>query len=97
MANPKTISREMAISRNDLFRIMSLAFADTDYSIDHDRIILNEMGRTLEIEYVVMKDRCLGSLSLPMMQLQLQFTDHTNSQIEQFIRKFDRSFHRGGG
>lgn len=41
--------------------------------------------------------RVIAGLTLPITKVDLHFTDHTEQDIEKFILRFRRYFHRGGG
>ncbi|MCP3849074.1 MAG: hypothetical protein GY694_02375 [Gammaproteobacteria bacterium] len=51
----------------------------------------------LNIELLVLPDRCLGALVLPRLQVYFCFTHFSEQNKTEFLKQFDRSFQKGGG
>lgn len=59
--------------------------------------LLKNDGRTVTITLTELPPRILAGLTLPRMQVTLDFYQHTASEADQFMQRFRRYFHRGGG
>lgn len=42
-------------------------------------------------------DRVIGALRLPVLHVTIAFTDAGDARRDEFMRRFERGFHRGGG
>lgn len=98
MAAPVVVEKEMGLSRPEFFRTLAAALGTSAYTVEGDRVVLDgEGGRRLEITLGPEGERRIALLTVPMMQVRLEFTGYGTFEAAAAIAKFDRMFKRGGG
>lgn len=93
------IRKEMGCSRAEFlkqFGIFAQRYSMT-YQVSQNQIIAQESQAEIKIEIIEQEQRQIGALMLPTLAVTFQFISHSKQQQEQFMRRFDRSFQRGGG
>ena len=90
-------SREMGISHSDLFRLFPNVTPEPNYSIVGNEIRIVNQDRQLVIQFGEEKERRIASLFIPVTDMLFHFSGYTKQQSDEFMQKFDRVFHRGGG
>ncbi len=78
-------------------RELSLALGHCNYEIHGNEIIVRDHGRRLVIELVYEGDRHLGSLDLPMTELNYEFVGYTKEEMDQFMEHLSHHLMREGG
>jgi hypothetical protein len=53
--------------------------------------------RIADIRIAPLPERSMGSLNLPVLAVTIDLEPATPEQAAEFLRRFDRGFHRGGG
>ncbi len=96
------IEKEMGYSRLEFlvqFKLFSRHFPQelTLVISDYTVILYSCTEMTLTITLSELSDRIIGSLVLPRLLVQFQFLNYSHEQQKDFIKKFDSSFHKGGG
>jgi len=74
---------------------MSITITNDLITLIPEKLINNALE--LNIELLVLPDRCLGSLVLPRLQVYFRFTHFSEQNKSEFLKQFDRSFQKGGG
>ena len=87
----------MGISHSDFFRIFPAVIDRRPYERTTNGIRHAGGGRRLTIELSPESHRRLGMLTIPMTTLRLEFEGYADEEVENFMERFDRHFHRGGG
>ena len=77
----------------------TLPNASTPYSIQqvNGGYQLTYESRSIEITLEVMPPRVIAGLTLPITHVELLFSGHTEEEVQQYMLRFKRYFHRGGG
>jgi len=90
-------SKEMGITRDDLYRALPSIFEQQPYEIKENLLISeNDQGR-LTIKIVKEDFRKLASMKVPRLLLDFSFEDYTKDQIKNFTERFLLHLHKGGG
>ena len=93
----KQITREMGISHTDFFRILPAVVGSSNPATIKSIVYIQQQSGTVKIRLGPEEKRRLGSLSLPVTMLSFSFDGFQEHQIEEFMRRFDLCFRRGGG
>lgn len=92
-----TVTKEMAVTHADFFRILPNVFPDRDYDVQGTTIRRQSDGGTLEIKLGPEGTRRIALLKLPQTSITLTFKGYSQSQRSELIEKFDKGFQRAGG
>ena len=87
----------MGISHSDFFRIFPAVIQRQPFERVSDGIRYEESERRLLVRLSAESQRRLGMLRIPVTTIQLRFEGHTQKEVNKFMERFDRHFHRGGG
>jgi len=97
---PRAVSlREMGYSAAEFARVLPAAMRD--WSVSGGPCAWQVTDRcgaqvaTIRIE--PLPDRVVGALRLPVLAVALDLADSPSDVRDEFVRRFDRGFHRGGG
>lgn len=94
-----TILREMGYSTAEFVRVLPAAMRDWSVSGGPDTWRISTVGgdgiATIRIE--PMPERKMGSLRLPVLAVTIDLAGASPDQAAEFVRRFERGFHRGGG
>ncbi len=86
------------MSHADFHRIFPRVAGDTPRHLSGNVVSLTEFeGGTLRIELEPEGVRRIANLTLPRTILKFRFDGYAQSEIDAFMRRFERSFRRGGG
>ncbi len=87
----------MAISHRDFFRILPKAIGSRQFQ--HKDNIITVFVDEGEICITLSKERIrkIASLSLPITELTFQIKNVAKNTKDEFFKRFDRAYHRGGG
>ncbi|MEN8131271.1 MAG: hypothetical protein ABFS45_13970 [Pseudomonadota bacterium] len=95
----RAISKEMSLTMEQfadtLPKAMSKPFL-ADYSSSPRFVLLNKTNSVV-IKCEQKSARYIGSLTLPVLAVQIEFNRYTPEEAEAFTRQFDRAFLRMGG
>lgn len=91
------ITREMGISHADFFRVFPAVIDHRPFERLPDGIAYADGGRRLAVTLSPESRRRIGMLELPVTSVAFLFDGHTSEQVDAFMARFDRHFHRGGG
>jgi hypothetical protein len=97
MSAQQTVAREMGVTHQELLRLLPRALEGLEYRVLADQIVVDEPGRALRIFYAQERERRIATMRIPVTDLTFRFAGYSVSEVDQFMRKFDQSFFRGGG
>lgn len=92
-----SITREMGISHSDFFRIFPAVIRGRTLDRLPGGVLVEESDRRLLVRLSAESQRRLGMLRIPVTTIQLQFEGYTREDVDEFMGRFERHFHRGGG
>ena len=87
----------MGISHSDFFRIFPAVIQGRPFERLCDGISYEESERRILVRLSAESQRRLGMLRIPLTTICLQFEGYTQADVDSFMARFDRHFHRGGG
>ena len=93
------IFREMGYSRDEFSSVLPSAMRDWSVAGGPDlwRVSTVAGDRIANIRIEPMPDRAMGSLRLPVLAVSIDLTNASIDLADEFVRRFERGFHRGGG
>ncbi len=93
----KELTKTMTLTKEDLIRSLPFLFNSAEFRIEENIIHYSNAGKWLEIHIQELPVLSLGSLLLPQIHVKFRFHDHTDCQIDQFMKNFNQINLRGGG
>lgn len=89
----------MGYSTDEFERVLPMAMRDWSVSGQVPRWHIDDAaGRALATVHIEQRpERVMGSLRLPVLYVHIDFEDIEKALIDEFILRFERGFHRGGG
>ena len=87
----------MAITHREFFRLLPAAVKHMTYKITGNTIDISESEKSVIIELENESSRKIASLSLPITKLSIRFSGYDNHDINDFLKKFERAYQKGGG
>lgn len=89
--------REMSVTHTEFFRLLPRVVGE-DYIQRNDSaaVIQTEIGR-IDIRLGPEMRRKIALLELPMTEVSLEFHGYSQVDYEEFIRRFNLRFQKGGG
>lgn len=90
-------SHEMEGSLKECLRELSSALGHKDFQVEGDRVVVNDGGKKLVVDLVYDGDRKLGSLDLPMTQVNYEFTGYSDDEVKDFMAHISEHMLRAGG
>ena len=94
---PNISMREMGLSEDEFWRSLSPALSGLEYTIEGRTIIIEFLKGRIVIQLHTAFERKIGSLKLPVLPIELRYSDLSQSERQMFLNRFDRHFQRGGG
>jgi len=92
------IELEMGLSEKDFGDV--LANASKPYLVQPTQSgysLKNDSEQSIVIEKTVLSPRVLGSARIPRMMVVITFESHDETDVNEFMKRFNRYMHRGGG
>ena len=93
----ETLEREMTISHRDFFRILPKALKSYLYHQEGNVITVSLNEGEISIKLSGERLRKIASLSLPVTDVTFQIKNVAENTKNDFFKRFDRSYHSGGG
>lgn len=90
-------SRCMSITAADFLRLLPLAAPQGLVSSDEMGALIVDGVRHIQITLSKQADKSHASLTLPQLEVRLDFCQYTAEEKSVFINHFDRIYQRGGG
>jgi len=91
------ITKEMAISHADFFRLLPGALDGQPFTRTGNRAVMEGKGRCLDIGVGPERTRQIAGLKVPATDVTLAFTGYDKTAIAAALRVFERTFQKGGG
>lgn len=88
------VTKIMALTIEDLFRLLPVLTTEDEIQVIENRIVL-ESGLIIEFETLPPVE--IGMMFMPRLKLEFRFDDWPANTIEEFIKRFNRTFQKGGG
>ena len=89
------VTKVMALTIDDLLRLLPVLVApNAQIKLAQNQI---DLMPGLKIEIAQQQPSRIGSITMPRIQLDFCFNDWRQIEIDGFLAKFERVFHRGGG
>jgi hypothetical protein len=95
----KTLFREMGYSTGEFCGVLPAAMRDWPITGGPDAWQVSTAGGDViaTIRIQPMPERAMGSLRLPVLAVTIDLEAASPDQASEFLRRFERGFHRGGG
>lgn len=90
-------SREMQLNRDDFLRELPAAVDQRAHEVVGNKVIVKDGDRRVEITLYDEGVRDMGSLHLPMEQVQFEFIGYSQEEVNAFMKRFDYHMLRMGG
>lgn len=87
----------MQLTHAEFLRELPLACGKCPYEIISDRVIVHDNDKEVQIKITDEPIRHLGSLDLPMEEIEFKFIDYTEEEADRFMEEFRRHTMREGG
>ncbi len=97
--NPKAISfhREMGITQVDFLRTLPSVVNGLALKMNNGEAFITDGHRKLVIRPSNSRKRMIGSLQLPVTDIDFLFLGYSEAEAEEFMARVDLYFRRGGG
>ncbi len=90
------IWKDMALTREDLLRLLPGAVGELPWRAEGDRIVVgDEAGVELRVD--PLPPRRFGPVDIPRLRVGFTFRGWEEAERRAFLARFDRAFQRGGG
>ncbi len=96
-AAPVIVTREMGIGHRDFYRIFPAVIDHRPFEFTAAGVKVRDGARCLEIALGAEGIRRIAQLRVPFTTIRLTFHGYTRAELQVFLARFDRHFHRGGG
>ena len=97
MSESNIIELEMGLSEKDFNSVLPNAVKPYEVTALSNGYELNDGEQQVLIEKTVLSPRAIASIRLPRMMVVLKFPDQSEQQVAEFMKRFNRYMHRGGG
>ncbi len=90
-------AREMSITHREFLRLLPHALEGRAYRHENNTVVVNDDSRTIKIALSPESMRKIASLTLPVTEIRIELENFSVDEQAAFLKKFDRTFQRGGG
>jgi len=97
MSTSQSIELEMGLSEKDFEDVLANAVKPYTVTLIPNGYRLHTKDQEIHIDKDILSPRKIASIELPRMQVTLRFLAHSEQQVKQFMQRFNRYMHRGGG
>lgn len=94
---PEYFTREMGITFSEFQRTLPGAVSPLTLNWEGRVVTVNHPHGHIQISLGETSERKLGSFRLPVTPIEFLFVGPQQNEREEFIKRFDLYFHRGGG
>ena len=93
------IRREMGYSLEEFNAVLPAAMRDWRVTggPHHWRVSAADGSRVSDIQVESRPDRVIGALRIPVLAVTIDLGNTDPERVAEFLQRFDRGFHRGGG
>lgn len=98
-ARAASFELEMGYSADEFKRVLPLAMRDWSVEGGMPRWRISDpLGHELATVHIAPRpERVMGALRLPVLWVSIEFGEPGAELSKEFMRRFERGFHRGGG
>ena len=97
MGESTTIELEMGLTEREFGRALPNAVKPYQLTTLSNGYLLNSEDTQIQIETTAMSPRAIASARIPRTMVVLKFPELTEEQVAEFMFRFNRYMHRGGG
>lgn len=90
-------TRELGLTHAEFYRSLPPAIAHRVFTVEDNRVRIDDGDRTVTIELGEQRYRSIASLRLPYLEARFTFLGFTTAERLKFMERFERYFQRGGG
>lgn len=90
-------SRLMSLTEAEFLRLIPRAVSPFKFSMNPNAVMVDVGQGRVRIVSKVRPGHKIASLALPVLQVDIVFEGLGEVAATQFLARFDRAFHRGGG
>lgn len=90
------ITKDMALTRGDLLRLLPGALDGLPWRAEADRIRIGD-GDGVDLLVEALPPRRFGPVDIPRLRIGFAFHGWNEAERGAFLARFDRAFQRGGG
>ncbi len=90
-------SRKLEGNLGETLRELTNALGSYDYEVKGNQIFVDDHGHRVIIDLIYQGDRQLGSLDLPMTQVNYAFEGHSQEEMDAFMSHLSQHTVRTGG
>ena len=92
-----SFGRKVQLTRVEFLRQLPDAIGELDYRVDGDDIVIGDGSKLIRIKLTDLGTQELGSLELPMQHVDFSFANMADSEVEDFMNRWDDHKLRMGG
>ena len=89
--------REMAVTHADFFRLLPKVVAEERIQRQPAAALVTTDIGAIKITLAPESTRQIALLKIPLTRVTMEFQGYTTAQYEEFMRRFNLSFQKGGG
>lgn len=94
---PERVVRDMALTPADFFRLLPRALDGLTYVTGADHVAVGDGAHGVVITIRPLEPRRIALLVIERSEVVLVFTGYGATERQEFLERFDRAYHRGGG
>ena len=87
----------MTITHGDFFRLLPMAVNGLPYNISGNLVSIDDQDRSIRIVLGDETSRKMAALTLPVIQISIEFKGYEDKQIDIILKRFDLAYQKGGG
>ncbi|WP_448204013.1 hypothetical protein [Azospirillum sp. sgz302134] len=91
------ISKDMALTWDDLLRLLPGAVGALPWRADGDRVRIGDEAGGVDLHVEPLPPRRFGPVAIPRLRVGFAFRGWDEAERTAFLARFDRAFQRGGG
>jgi hypothetical protein len=93
----RRFNRELGLTHAEFYRMLPPAVAHREFTVEDDRVRIEDGHRRVTIELGPQRYRRIASLRLPFLEARFTFVGFAPAELDAFMARFRRYFQRGGG
>ena len=97
MSDEIIFEKEMGIDHADFLRLLPRALDGLAFTVNGNRIVIEDGARRLEIILGETSERRIALLTLPVTPVRFEFTGYHADEADAAMRRIDQAYQRGGG
>ena len=97
MGESTRIELEMGLTEKEFGRALPNAVKPYELTTLSNGYLLTSGDKQIEIETTALSPRAIASARIPRTMVVLKLPAHTEEQVAEFMQRFNRYMHRGGG